>query len=234
MQKIRILTAALSVLLLSSLASPNRAQALSEGGFTYTESGGAATITGCESDCPYVLDFPATLGGYPVTTIGSNAFAGKNITTVTLPDSVTTVENGAFGSNVITSLTLSSALVSIGDYAFYDNRLPSVSIPSLVTHLGAGAFAANLLSSVTFMGNAPTTGASNVFALNEFLLGVSRYSTATGWGETFLELPVSVIELPATNTDGSLPALLLGALAAAALALGLRTSAKEWRDAANG
>ena len=234
MQKIRILTTALSVLMLSSLAVPTGAQALSEGGFTYTESGGVATITGCETDCPYVLDFPATIGGYPVTTIGSNAFAGKNITTVTLPNSVTTVESGAFGSNLITSLTLSSALVTIGEYAFYDNRLPSVSIPSQVANLGAGAFAANLLSSVTFMGNAPTVGGSNVFDLNEFLLGVSRYSSATGWSETFLGLPVTVIELPATNRDGSLAALLLGALAAAALALGVRTSAKGWRDAANG
>jgi len=234
MQKLRILITALSVLLLSSLAVPTGAQALSEGGFTYTETGGAATITGCESDCPYVLNFPATLGGYPVTTIGTNAFSGKNITSVTLPNSVTTVESGAFGANLLTSLTLSSSLVSIGDYAFYDNRLTSVSIPSLVTSLGAGAFAANLLNSVTFMGNAPTTGGSNVFDLNEFLLGVTRYSSATGWGATFLELPVTVIELPATNADGSLTALLLGALAALALATGFRALGKDWRDAANG
>jgi hypothetical protein len=218
MQKIRNLTAALSVLMFFSLTVPTGAQGLSEGGFTYTESGGVATVTGCESDCPYVLNFPATLGGYPVTTIGTNAFAGKNITSVTLPNSVTTVESGAFGSNLLTSLTLSSELVNIGDYAFYDNRLTSVSIPSLVTNLGAGAFAANLLNSVTFMGNAPATGGSNVFDLNELLVGVSRYSNATGWGAEFLGLPVSVIELPATSREGSaalLAAVLLAALAAA-------------------
>jgi len=73
-----------------------------------------------------------------------------------------------------------------------------------------------------------------VFDLNEFLLGVTRYSSATGWGATFLELPVAVIELPATNGDGSLTALLLCALAALVLATGFRALGKDWRDAANG
>jgi len=54
-------------------------------------SDGAATIKGCLGDCPSDLVIPAILGGYEVTTIGVNAFASNQLTSVVIPDSVTTI-----------------------------------------------------------------------------------------------------------------------------------------------
>ena len=220
MRNARILVAAFTLSLLASLSLPSSARALTDAGFTYTEAGGVATVTGCDGSCGYVVVIPPTLGGYPVRIVGLTAFTSQNLTSVTIPDSVTTIETHAFSQNKLSSIVLSEFVVSIGNYAFYDNLLTSLTVPDSVTSLGEGAFAANLLASVTFLGDAPTTGASNVFDLNEFLTEISRYSNAAGWSSTFLGLPVRVIELPATNRNGPAGILLVAALASLVTTVG--------------
>ena len=44
----RVLAVALTLLLAVSFAAPSGARALAEYGFTYTQSGGEATVTGCD------------------------------------------------------------------------------------------------------------------------------------------------------------------------------------------
>ena len=75
---------------------------------SYTGGGGALTI-------------PGTLGGLPVTGIGTNAFAGDAMTAVTMPDSLVSIGDGAFG------------------YCF---TLTNVSIPGSVTSIGSNSFGA--------------------------------------------------------------------------------------------
>ena len=81
---------------------------------------GTAEITGC-SGSPAKLDIPESIGGAAVSGIGDNAFAKcKNLTSVTLPDSVTSVGNDAFAECTgLVSIRLSSNLESIGYYAFF-------------------------------------------------------------------------------------------------------------------
>ncbi len=113
--------------------------------WTYQVVNGEATIgTGFRSSAipsstNGAISIPASLGGYPVTSIGNYTFSScRNLTSVTIPDSVTSIGSYAFFycSN-LTSVTIPSSVTSIGDNAFYGcSSLPSVTIPEGVTSIG--------------------------------------------------------------------------------------------------
>jgi hypothetical protein len=162
----RVLAVALTLLLAVSFAAPSGARALSEHGFTYTQSGGEVTITGCETTCPTTLNIPAVLGGYFVTTIGDFAFNVESLVALTIPSTVTSIGASAFFNNGdLTTVTIGSSVTSIGDYAFAEGALTTVSIPNSVTSIGAYAFEGNLLSTVT-IGNSVTTIGAGAFNTN--------------------------------------------------------------------
>ena len=86
------------------------------------------------------IDFPPAS---KLTHIGEFAFAGNNLTAVTIPDSVRRIARGAFIFNNLTQVTLSESLEIIEDLAFYDNNLQSAVIPKSVTRIEKAAFLAN-------------------------------------------------------------------------------------------
>ena len=93
----------------------------SDGYYTYSVSGGKATITDVGTSISGDITIPSTLGGYPVTSIGEDAF---------------------YGCRSLTSVTIGNSVTSIGEYAFYNcSSLTSVSIPDSVTSIGEDAFA---------------------------------------------------------------------------------------------
>ncbi len=169
--KLGALLLALSLLLGSSLLHPATiVHAAEEGGFEYEAIGdGNARITGYNGTGGMVV-IPGQLGGMTVTVIGGSAFDSKNLTGVTLPDSlitieqdafrrnnlsvlhlpdsVTTIEEQAFQSNQIAELTLPNGITSIGRKAFKYNQLESLYLPDSVTLLDIGAFESNRLSEV--------------------------------------------------------------------------------------
>ncbi|MCX6652877.1 MAG: leucine-rich repeat domain-containing protein [Methanomassiliicoccales archaeon] len=114
----------------------------SEGDYTYTVSGGFATITGY-TGTGGAITIPSTLGGYPTVAIGDYAFQDCTpLTSVTIPDSVISIGYGAFNDcPFLISVTIPDNVTSIGGYAFYAcTSLISVTIPDNVTTIGNGAF----------------------------------------------------------------------------------------------
>ena len=156
----RALSAALALLLAVSFAAPGGARALTEYGFTYTQTGGAVTVTGCDGVCPTTLDIPAVLGGYFVTTIGTAAFYRQALTTLTIPNTVTNIGALAFFDNELTTLTIPNTVTNIGALAFDSNLLTSVTIPNSVTSIGEGAFLGNDLNTVTIGSSVTSIGDS--------------------------------------------------------------------------
>jgi hypothetical protein len=79
-----------------------------------------------------------------VTSIGYRAFSGTLLPSVTIPTSVTSIGHSAFSGTLLTSVTIPSSVTSIGSHAFYGTRLTSVIIPNSVTNLHADAFGSNV------------------------------------------------------------------------------------------
>lgn len=130
--------------------------------FTYTVSGGNATITGYNGTPPANLVIPDEItgdGAYPVTAIGSYAFANKQLTALTLPNSVTSIANSAFQRNQLTELTLPDALTALGNFAFAYNQLTGLTVPDALATINYAAFFSNPLATVRFTGVAPALGA---------------------------------------------------------------------------
>lgn len=105
--------------------------------FTYEidKEKGEVTITGYKADYdakvsynnketdelsfPKAVEVPDKIMGYPVTTIGENAFEWAYAEKIILPDTVVTVDDNAFfHCERLTEITGTENIVAIGDYAF--------------------------------------------------------------------------------------------------------------------
>ena len=65
---------------------------------------------------------PATYNGLPVTEIANNAFSGREITSVEIPNSVTRIGNNAFAySYFLTNVTIPESVTSIGYSTFIES-----------------------------------------------------------------------------------------------------------------
>ena len=86
---------------------------------------------------------PSSLEGDIVTSIGDGVFEDrKNVTSVTIPDSVREIGNNAFrGCSALTEVSIPSALISVGDGAFAGcSSVSSILLPDGVSSVGDGAF----------------------------------------------------------------------------------------------
>lgn len=151
----RALCVSLIIILLLSCFLPVYASAAkTDGDLTYVIRGEEVTITGCNREVFGDLIIPDTIEGYPVTTIGAKAFATcKNLTGITIPDSVTTIKNSAFNAcTALTTVDLGKGVTNVGSTAFsVCTNLTSVTLPDSVIFLGEMVFAAcDNLTGVTF------------------------------------------------------------------------------------
>ena len=151
------------LLLVAALAMPSMTQAQ----FNYTTSGSSATITGYYGTGGTVA-IPATIDGYTVTGIGTEAF-----------DDWTT----------ITNVTVPNSVASIGDWAFLDcSNMTNVVIGPGVTSIGEYAFShCNKLTAAYFEGNAPYAGTPTFYNTQFYDCPVTVYYMpgTTNWGATF-------------------------------------------------
>ena len=149
--------------------------------FTYTTNNGTITITGYTGTNSAVI-IPSTIDGLPVSDIGTNAFQGTALTSVTIPDSVVDIASIAFCfCGALTNVTIPDSVTSIGAYAFLVTGLTNVTIPDSVTNLGAGVFeGCGALTAINVASNNPAYTSiggvlfnKNITTLLEFPGGLS-------------------------------------------------------------
>ena len=121
------------------------------------------------------VGIPSEIDGKPVMSIGSSAFDGKTITSVTIPEGVTTIKDRAFKSC---------------------GALTSVTIPAGVTDIEYAAFAhCEVLKEVRFEGHAPALGDSFVYC-NDAALTIYYYEGATGFSSEWNGVPCVAVPAP--------------------------------------
>jgi hypothetical protein len=93
------------------VVATDNVSAAQDGDYTYTQSGGVATIVGY-TGAGGAITIPSTLGGFPTRAIGQYAFTENSL---------------------LTAVTIPSSVTSIGDQAFsWTNNLLSISFQGLV------------------------------------------------------------------------------------------------------
>lgn len=145
------LCAALALCVLLCLAALP-ACAETEGDYTYTVTNGESSITGY-TGTETALIIPDTLGGYPVTSIGRNAFKYGSLVTLLLPDTVTYIDNYAFKyCSDLCVVSFSDNLLGVGNEAFYGcTSLSELAFPEGMTTIAEYAFyGCTGLSSLSF------------------------------------------------------------------------------------
>lgn len=113
------------------------------GDLTLTFSGGNATIINCDESLSGTLEIPAKVNGCTVTCIANRAFAKcKNLTEITIPDSVTSIGEEAFAScSSLRSISIPDSVTSIEDGAFIScSSLKSIILPKGITRIGSSTF----------------------------------------------------------------------------------------------
>ena len=117
--------------------------------WTYHVVGGAAQIGSGGSRSPAIatdttgaIEVPATLGGYPVTSIARYAFYNcTNITSVVVQDGVTRIDTCAFcDCSALESVTLPDSVTSLGESVFRDTAIVSFVVPAGVTSIPSQMF----------------------------------------------------------------------------------------------
>jgi len=147
----KMIRAALALCVLLCLAALP-ACAETEGDYTYTVTNGESSITGY-TGTETALIIPDTLGGYPVTSIGRNAFKYGSLVTLLLPDTVTYIDNYAFKyCSDLCVVSFSDNLLGVGNEAFYGcTSLSELAFPEGMTTIAEYAFyGCTGLSSLSF------------------------------------------------------------------------------------
>ena len=110
---------------------------------------------------------------YPVVEINELAFSsphvsesymGRNVTNLTIPNSVRIIGKEAFAGNKLKKLVIPNGVTTIGDYAFSYNYLTDVSIADSVTVIGNGAFEVNQLETIQIPSGITTISYSLFYA----------------------------------------------------------------------
>ena len=166
-------------------------------------------------DTAYVASSPDAAGniaiassydGYPVTSIGDDAFVGcSKLTGVTIPDSVTNIGAGAFITcTSLNNLIIPNGVTSIQNVTFWAcSSLTNVTIPNSVTSIGQAAFYACTSMTNIVIPNSVTSIGDNAFYDCSKLTSVTIPNSVTniGYGPFAYCASLTNIDLSAGNPD---------------------------------
>jgi len=184
--------------------------AVAQNQFTFTTNNGAITITGITYIAVNgVVAIPSETNGYPVTSIGTNAFYDLTIlTSVTIPNSVSNIEDSAFGQcTSLKNVTFGSGLTNIGNSAFEGCfSLTNAPIPGSVTTIGMSAFEfCSSLTKIT-IGSIATNIGEQAFAyctgLTNITVNPANESYSSLSGVMFDKSQTTLLQYPG-GKDGS-------------------------------
>jgi len=177
-----------------------------EGIYSYIVLNNKAMLTHADTTAEGDIVIPSTLGGYPVTDIGNNAFDDcTKVTSVTVPVGVKQIGNNAFENcKLMTSVSLSQGITKIGNYAFNDCIvLESITIPTTVTTIGSYAFQnCDKLTSVTVPQGVTSIGSYAFYDCDELTTVVIPESVTVINSYTFQSRnKLTSVTLPNSVTD---------------------------------
>ena len=129
---------------------------------------------------------PDNFDGVAVETIGKNAFKYKQLTQVSIPNSVTSIRDKAFYDNQLTHVSIGNSVTSIGEGAFRYNDLTNVSIPNSVTSIGEDAFYGNQLTEVIIPNSVTSIGEDAFYnnTLTSFNLPTHHQGYSYSWSNS--------------------------------------------------
>jgi hypothetical protein len=136
---------------------------------------------------------PSKIQGKKVVKILDHAFNSKQLTGVTIPDSITTIGKAAFAYNQLTSVTIPNSVTTIGYFAFsYNEQLTSIIIPDSVTTIQDAAFYDNYQLTNVKIGANVELGKEPIWAGFEYYYndngkkaGTYTYTPENGWTAQF-------------------------------------------------
>jgi hypothetical protein len=92
---------------------------------------------------------PSKIQKLPVIEIDSEAFKGRNLTSVIISNGVKYIGKNAFEDNKLVSVNIPNSITLISEGAFYNNKLTNITIPNNVTSIGSWAFRENPLTFIS-------------------------------------------------------------------------------------
>ena len=171
--------------------------------FTCTTNSGAITITGYNGGTGAVM-IPVVINGWPVTSIGTNAFANDRPTSVTIPGSVTNIAYEAFYNCYnLTNAILCNGVTTIGDFAFQNcSVLPGITIPGTITSIGQNAFSGCYALTSVIIANGVTSIGQNVFSGCTYLTNVTIPNSVASIGDyAFYNCGLTSVTIPNSVTN---------------------------------
>lgn len=171
--------------------------------YTVNADDGGVTLTGA-NPASGQLTIPDTLGGLPVTVIGSSALLIKTeLTYVSLPNTVTKILSSAFkGCSTLEGVDLPESLKTIGAYAFEKcESLEQIRLPDNLTELQSAAFrgCTNLKQivipdGITTISNSLLSGCTNLttLVLPDTVTEISNYAFMDCSKLNWIDLPESL------------------------------------------